>query len=243
TTAALDPIGPGRTVATTSARTPAATGGGTSGLLRGPLGAGAGDVALVDPDLDADPAERGPGLEEAVVDVGAERVQRHLALAVELRPAHLGAAQTAGALDPDTLRAGPHRGLLRLAHRPAERHPGGQLLGHALGHQLRVGLGVLHLEDVQLHLLAGQLLQLAANALRLGAVTADHDARPRGVDVDADPVPGALDLHRGDTGPLQALQQRLADLDVLAHVVGVLLVGVPAALVVGRDAQPEAVRV
>src|ERR1700743_3086032 len=49
--------------------------------------------ALVDPDLHADPAEGGAGLVEAVVDVRAQRVQRDPALAVELGPGHLRAAQ------------------------------------------------------------------------------------------------------------------------------------------------------
>src|SRR5690606_32702678 len=46
-------------------------------------------VALVDPHLDPDAAERGSRLEKAVVDVRPQRVQRHPTLAVELRPAHL----------------------------------------------------------------------------------------------------------------------------------------------------------
>src|SRR6266704_3270081 len=57
------------------------------------LGAGLRGLAAVDPHLHADPAERGPRLVEAVVDVGAQRVQRHPALAVELRPGHFRAAQ------------------------------------------------------------------------------------------------------------------------------------------------------
>src|SRR5919107_1759547 len=67
-----------------------ARGEGLEGLA---LGTRAADVALVDPDLHADAAEGGPGLVDAVVDVRAERVQRHPTLAVELRPAHLGAAE------------------------------------------------------------------------------------------------------------------------------------------------------
>src|SRR5439155_8938050 len=90
---------------------------------------------------------------------------------------------------------------------------------------------------------AGQLLQLAPDPVRLGTLTADDDARAGGVDVDADPVPGALDVHLGDAGALQALGHHLADLDVLRDVVLVELVGVPAALPVGRDAEPEPVRV
>src|SRR5207237_1260714 len=50
------------------------------------------DLALVDPHLDADAAGRGLRLDEAVVDVGADRVQRHAALAVLLAAAHLGTA-------------------------------------------------------------------------------------------------------------------------------------------------------
>ena len=180
---------------------------------------------------------------ESVVDVGPQRVQRNATFAVELRPAHLGAAETTRALDPDALGSAAHRALLRLAHGPAELHPGGELLGHALGDQLGVDLGVLHLEDVQLHLLAGQLLQLAADALGLGTVAADDDARAGGVDVDPDPVTGALDLDRGDAGPLQALGQQPADLDVLADVGAVELLGEPTALVVGADSEAEAVRV
>ena len=67
--------------------------------------------------------------------------------------------------------------LLRLTHRPPELHPGSKLLGHALRDQLGVGFGVLDLEDVQLNLLAGELLQVAADALGLGAIATDDDAR------------------------------------------------------------------
>src|SRR6185503_4020544 len=74
-------------------------------------------------------------------------------------------------------------------------------------------------------------------------LAADDDARPRGVDVDADPVPGALDVHLGDAGPLEPLGHHLADLDVLRDVVLVKLVRVPARFPVGRDAEPEPVRV
>src|ERR1039458_5527075 len=109
-----------------------------------------------------------------------------------------------------------HRGLHGLAHGAAEGDPAGQLLGHALGDQLGVDLGVLHLEDVQLDLLAGELLQITADPVGLGAAAADDDAGPGGVDVNPDPVPGALDLHLGDAGPLHAALQHPADGDILA---------------------------
>ena len=68
----------------------------------------------------------------AVVDVGAQRVQRHPALAVPLLAAHLGATEAAAALHADALRAGLHRGLHRALHRPAERHAAGELVGDTL---------------------------------------------------------------------------------------------------------------
>ena len=92
---------------------------------------------------------------------------------------------------------------LRMARR--KRDAAGELLGDALRDELSVDLGVLDLEDVQLDLLAGQLLEVAADAVGLGAAAADDDARTGGVDVDADAVTGALDLHLGDAGALHAL--------------------------------------
>ena len=153
-------------------------------------------------------------------------MQRDPALAVELRAGHLGAAEATGALHPDALGAGAASRsacALRIARR--KRHAAGELLGDALGDQLRVDLGVLHLEDVQLHLLAGELLQLAADAVGLGAAAADDDARTGGVDVDADPVTGALDLDLGDAGALHALGHQPADRDVFLDVVAVALPG------------------
>src|SRR5690606_4388511 len=219
----------------------------TLGCLGFPLGLGlqpADEVALVDPHLHADAAERGTGLEEAVVDVGAQRVQRDTAVAVVLGPGHLGTAETTGALHANALDLWrPHRRLDRLAHGTAERDTVGQLLGDALCDQLSIRLGVLHLEDVQLHLLAGELLQRAADPVGLRTAAADHDAGTRGVDVHPDAVASALDLHLGDARPLHAGGQQLADLAVLTDVLGVLLVGVPARLPVGGDAEPETVRV
>src|SRR6185312_10070267 len=119
--------GSGRTVITTTAlatgggpaRTVAAAARGRSGSLLGSQFL-RGHVALVDPDLDADAAERGLGLEEAVVDVRAQGVQGHTAFAVELRTAHFSAAEATGALDTDALGAGAGGGLHGLLHGAAE---------------------------------------------------------------------------------------------------------------------------
>src|SRR5215212_2793965 len=49
-----------------------------SGLLGRTLGTRTGHIPLVDPHLDPDPAERGFGLMEAVIDVSSQGVERHL---------------------------------------------------------------------------------------------------------------------------------------------------------------------
>src|SRR4029079_2155846 len=78
-------------------------------LLREALVALGHDLALVDPDLDADPAEGRLRLAGAVVDVRADRVQRHPALRIALDAAHLAAAEASCALDLHAMRTGAHR--------------------------------------------------------------------------------------------------------------------------------------
>src|SRR5215475_1690869 len=60
-------------------------------------------LALEDEHLHADRAVGGAGLRESVLDVGAQRVQGHAALAVPLRARDLGAVQPARAGDLDAL--------------------------------------------------------------------------------------------------------------------------------------------
>src|SRR5699024_9429218 len=107
-----------------------------------------------------------------------------------------------------------HCTLDRLAHSTAECNTVHQLLGDGLSHQLSVGINVLDFEDVELDLLAGELLELAADAVSLGATTADHDARTCGVDVDAHTVVRALDDHVRQARALAALREGPAALGV-----------------------------
>jgi len=118
-----------------------------------------------------------------------------------------------------------------------------ELLGDSLSDQLSLRLGILHLKDVELHLLARKLFQLAPDPISLRTAATDHDARAGGVDVHPHPVAGALDLDLRNARPLHALGQQSTDRDVLFDVLGVLLIRVPAGLPVGRDTEPKAVRV
>ena len=142
---------------------------------------------------------RGARLAEAVVDVGAQRVQRHPTLAVPLGAAHLGAAEATRALHADAEGTGLLGVLHGALHGPAEGDAVDQLVGDALGDQRRVELGALDLDDVELHLrVAGDLGEQGAQLVGLGATATDDDARAGGVDVDADLVAGALDLDAAD---------------------------------------------
>src|SRR6202040_3128749 len=87
------------------------------------------DFALEDPDLDAAGAEGGECGRHPVIDVGAQRVQRHAALAVPFCARDFRPAQPSRAVDTDALRAEPHRRLHRALHGAAERNPALELLG------------------------------------------------------------------------------------------------------------------
>ena len=203
------------------------------------------DVALVDPDLDADAAGRGAGLAEAVVDVRAQRVQRHAALAVGLAPRHLRAAETARGLDAHAEGARLLDGLDAALHRAAKGHAAQQLVADPLGDERGVELGLLDLLDVErdLVLLAGDLLEVLLQALGLGAAATDHDARAGRVDVDADAVGVALDLDAAHGRALELPGQVVADLPVLDDEVLVAALLEPARLPVRRDAETETVGV
>src|SRR3989454_1154163 len=197
------------------------------------------DLAAEDPHLDADDTVGGLRLGGVVVHVGAQRVQRHAALAVPLRARDLRAAQPARRLDADALRAHAHGARHRLFHGTAERDPPLELEGHVLAHQLRVEVRAPHLVDVEEALLARQLGELLLELLDLGALLPDHDARAGAVDVDLRLVRRALDLDLGDAGVVEALLQEAADLGVLVEQIRVLAPREPARVPVLDHAQAE----
>ena len=116
------------------------------------------------------------------------------------------------------------------------------MLGDALSDELGVQCGVLHFEDVELDLLAGELLELGANALSLGATAADDDARTSGVDVHTHAVTGTLDDDTGHARTLEILAHGLADgvifeNEVAVAFAGLVGIGEPLGTMVLSDAQ------
>src|SRR5277367_2468770 len=201
-----------------------------------------GDVGLLlaDPALDADLAVDGEGLGEAVVDVLAQRVQRHPALALPLAASDVGAAEAARALDLDALGAERHGHLDGLLHGAAEGDAALELQGDVLGDELGLDLGLLDLLDVEQDLLARELHQLGLDVLNLLALAPDDDAGAGRVDLDADAVGRALDEDARDGGLLQLLHERCADELVLEQELRELLLArEPAGLPVAADGEAE----
>ena len=143
-----------------------------------------GDVALEDPALHADHAVGRAGLGEAEVDVRAQRVQRHAALAVALAAAHLGAAEPTRASRggcPSRRTSCVEVTAFFIARRNATRRSSCSAMFSATScassSALRISLMLMKIS------LVGEARELLAQRLDLGAALADQDARPRGVDV------------------------------------------------------------
>ena len=102
--------------------------------------------------------------------------------------------------------------------------------------------GFLHLDDVEMHLRGGELGELAAQLLDVGALLADQHAGPRRVHRDAALLVRALDHDLGDARLALLLQDVIADVHVLVQQPAVLgAAGEPAAVprAVDADAQPD----
>src|SRR5262245_42989146 len=197
-------------------------------------------LALEDPHLDADGSERRVRLRQPVVDVRADRVERHAPFAIPLAPRDLRAAEAPRAGDPDPVGAQPERRGDRLLHRAPERHALLKLERHVLRHELRVELGMDDLLDVEVDLLRGAALDLVLELLDLGALAPDDDARPRGVDRDPRAVGGALDVDPRDARVVQRGLDEPADLRVLVEERRVTLGGEPPRAPRARRAQAKA---
>src|SRR5690606_3919017 len=97
--------------------------------------------------------------------------------------------------------------------------------------QRRIGFGLAHLDDVDVHFAVSELLHLGANLVDVGALLADHDARTSSVDRHAALAVRTLDDDLGDRGGLQIFHQHGADLQVFLQQRTIFaLVGEPAAV-------------
>src|SRR6516225_6262203 len=198
------------------------------------------DFALEDPDLDAAGAERRERGRHSVIDVGAQRVQRHAAFAIPFHTRDFGAAQTARAIDADALGAQTHRRLHRALHGAAERDAALELLRNRFGNQGGVQLGLADLDDVDHDVGLRDIGNALAQLVDIGALLADHDARSRRVDRHPALLVRTLDHDSGHRRLLELLVQDLADLDVLVQELAVfVLAGEPTGIPRPVDAKTQ----
>src|SRR6266436_4484603 len=198
------------------------------------------DFTLEDPYLDAAGAERRERGRDTVIDIGAQRVQRHPAFAIPFHPRDFGAAETARAIDTNALGAETHRRLHSALHRAAERNAALQLLRDRFGDQRGVELGLADFDDVDDDVGCGDVGNALAQLVDVGALLADHDAGTRRVDRHAALLVRTLDHDPGHRRLLQFLVQDLADLDILVQQLAVfVLAGEPTGIPRPVDAETQ----
>src|SRR5688572_17709449 len=200
-------------------------------------------LTLVEPHLHANLSVGRVRFGKPVVDVGAQRLQRQLAVQVPLGARDFRAVQPAGDTHLDAASAEPQGGFDRLAHRAAEGDALFELNGHRLGNQLGLQLRLLDLLDVDEDLPVRSLLDLLLQLVDLSALAADDDPRTRGVDVDLQVVGRALGLDARHPGVREALLQILAERQILVQQLRVVLPREPARAPGLVEAEPESVGV
>ena len=173
------------------------------------------DNTTANPHLDTDAAIGGVSLGVGIVDVGAERVERSTTLFEVLAAGNFSTADAAGDGDLDTLGTGTHGGGDGVLDGATILDATFNLLGNVLGHEDGVHLGALHLADVDLNILAGELLELFAEFVDLGTCTTDNQTRTSGVDGDGEQLQGTLDVNLGDASLGKTGVEILTDLVVL----------------------------
>jgi hypothetical protein len=200
-------------------------------------------IAVIDPDLDANDTIGGVRLGQAVVDVGAQRLQGHAALRLLFDTRNLSAAEPTAHHHFDALGANAHRLLHGLFHCPAERDTLFELICDATRDKIRVQFRAANLDDAQAHLLLRQPFEILAQPLDTLTALANHNAWLGGVDGDGDLRPGdPLDLDARDARVGQPLADAVAQFAIFREEIFVRLIGVPARVPTFDNTQPEAGR-
>ena len=108
--------------------------------------------------------------------------------------------------------------------------------GHVFRDQLRVQLGRLDLENIDVNLFAGQFAQFFLELVDLSAFTSDDDAGPGSENGDAATSGSALDQDARDRSRFKFFLENLADFMVFGEQFAeFLLFGIPLGAPVMRD--------
>src|SRR5699024_7502579 len=175
---------------------------------------------LVYPDLDTDDAVGCCRLGSGVIDISAQRMQRHATFAIPLAAGDIGAVEPATHLHLETLGAQAHGIANRPLHGAPEHDSALKLLSNAFGHQARVQLRLANLVHADVRGNAHDPTHLAPQTLDILTFLANHDTRTCGMHRDLGGLGGTLDLDTADRGVRQVLLQVLARLEIGIQLVG-----------------------
>jgi hypothetical protein len=170
-------------------------------------------------------------------------VQRHTAFAIPLHTRDFRTTEATGAVDPDALGTQAHRGLHGTLHGTAEGDAALELVRDVFGNQLGVDFRLADLDDVQVDVRTGHLGQFAAELLDIGALLADNNPRTGGMNGHPRLFGRTLDDDPRHARLLEAAVQEAAELQVAVQQIGIVPIGVPAAVPGAVDAEPEPDRI
>jgi hypothetical protein len=146
---------------------------------------------MIDPDFDADDPEGRMRLGETVINIGPQCLERNATFDLLLRASDLSAAQAPADDHLDALRAAAHGLLNRLLHSPAKGDALLDLLSDPVSDQNGVYLGITNLQNGETNLFRCIIFfrhsfERLAQAFYTLTTLADHDARLRGMNGNAD---------------------------------------------------------
>src|SRR5262249_22993116 len=152
-------------------------------------------LSAINPNLDADDAERRVGFGKSVINIRTQSVQRKLSLQVPLAARDFSTVQTAADLHLNSLSAKPERFFDGFAHRATESNSLFELRRDLLGLQLRIQFRLVNLLNRNQHFATGTGRDVAFQLVDLRALATDDDAGAGRVNNDLQTVRGALDVH------------------------------------------------
>lgn len=178
-----------------------------------------------------------------IIYVSAQSLQRHAAIMSPIPARHI-TRQTPTALDANTLSAQSHRSRDSLLHSTLVGNAPLNLLGDTIRHQLGIQFGIGDFLDVNAHLFASFLFQLAAQRIDASTLATDDDARLGRMDGNRDLLRETLNLDLGNASLRQLCLNELADHQVFLKQTNIFrLFAIPSGLPVFDKSQSENYRV
>src|SRR5690606_20179757 len=117
-------------------------------------------ITFVDPDFDTNNTVGRLCFRGAVIDDGAQGVQRHTTFTIPFGTGNFDTVQPAGGHDLDALRTQAHGVLHRAFHGATEHDPFFQLLSDRISDQLSIGFRLANFFDINVNRHAHQALQV-----------------------------------------------------------------------------------